>query len=245
MVGPAGKTAIFLVAQPQREQCRLLELDLVVPLRPVLGLGQQLGQADHLQRPLAQVVRLLGVEQQDPVGDLDIGHHDGDDGAGAESPERGQAVVAVGGPVRVQGGLPFPSLLAGLGATHNDHRIQIPAELVHGRGQPLDVGLGEIALEGCGLHQVDRQGREDLPVAAERVLVGGQDGAAVGFDGLSQASHGCGPGARTDGVGSDAAGAGLGRRFLLSPWLPLALARGTLGGLRLGHWNLVSSLRGM
>ena len=146
---------------------------------------------------------------------------------GAELPERGQTVVAVRRPV-----LSPPS------APHHDHRVEIAAELVHGRGQPLDVRLGEIALVRGGLDLVDREGGEDLPVAAERVLVGGEHGAAVGLDGLGQAGHGCGRGAGADGIGRDAARAGLGGRFLLAPWLPLALARGMLGCLRLGHKHL-------
>ena len=78
MIGAAGKSAVLLIAQADGEQRRLLELDLEVSLGPALGLGQQLGQPDHLQGALAEIMRLFGVEQQDPVGHFDIGHHNGD-----------------------------------------------------------------------------------------------------------------------------------------------------------------------
>ena len=61
-----------------REQRRLLELALELLLRTVVQLGEILGQTDDLERALPEVVRLLGVEQQDPVRHLHLGHHDGD-----------------------------------------------------------------------------------------------------------------------------------------------------------------------
>jgi hypothetical protein len=139
----------------------------------------------------------------------------------------------------VQGGLPFPSFLARLLVPYNDHGIQIPAEFIHRRRKPFDMRLREIALVWRGLDQIDREGGEDLPMAAEGVLVGSQDAAAVGLDGLGQTGHGGGWRARGDGVRRDAAGAGLGCRFLLAPWLPLTPVRGMLGCLGLGHWDLV------
>jgi len=66
------------------------------------------------------------------------------------------------------------------------------------------VRLREIALIRGGLDQVNRQGGEDLPVAAERVLVGGEDAAAVGLDRFGQPGYGRRRSTRADGVRSDA-----------------------------------------
>ena len=89
------------------------------------------------------------------------------------------------------------------------------------------MGVGEVALVGRGLDQIDRQSGEDLPVAAERIAVGGEDGAAVGLDRLGQPGDGGRRRARGERVGGDAAGAGR----ALGPLLPAGLLR----GLGLGH----------
>src|ERR687895_809193 len=98
MICSAGETAVLLIAEADREQRRLLELDLEVTFRPVLGLRQELGQPDHLEGSLPKVVRLLGIEQQNAVGDFDIRNNNGHDGPSAQMPESGESVVPIGCP---------------------------------------------------------------------------------------------------------------------------------------------------
>ena len=203
VIGAAGEAPVLHVAEAERHERRLLELGLELSLGPVVELGQALRQPGHLERALAEVVGLLGVEQQDAVRHLGLGHHDGDGGVGAEGAHRGEAVVAVGRPV-----------VAVVGA-HDDHRVEVAAEPVDGGAELGDVGVGEVALVGRGLDQVDRQSGEDLPVAAERIAVRGEDGAAVGLDRLGQPGDGGGRRAGAQRVGRDAAerGAPSGRFF--------------------------------
>ncbi len=134
------------------------------------GVRQIARHADHLERLLAQVVRLLRVEREDAVGELGLGDQERDDGLAAQLLERVQAVVAVGRPV----GAVF--------AAHGDDRVEEAADLVHALHEALQVRLGEVALEGRGGDLVDRQRDEELPLPAERLPVGADDGRAVGFD---------------------------------------------------------------
>ena len=79
--------------------------------------------------------------------------------SGAEGAHRGEAVVAVGRPV-----------VAVVGADDH-HRVEIAAEAVDGGAELGDMGIGEVALVGRGLDQIDGQSGEDLPVAAERIAI--------------------------------------------------------------------------
>ena len=112
MVGAAREPPILQVAKAERQERRLLEFDGVVALRPVVELDQRLGQPRNFERAFAQVVGLLGVQQQNAVGDLDIGHHERHRRPGAELAERGEAVMAVRGPVLA------------LTRPHDDQRIE-------------------------------------------------------------------------------------------------------------------------
>src|SRR6185436_3092205 len=56
------------------------------------------------------------------------------------------------------------------------------ADLPDRVGEALRVGLRQVALERRGLDLVDRQDRDDRRLAAERLPVAGEDGAAVAFD---------------------------------------------------------------
>ena len=220
MVRAAGEAAVLQVAEAQRHERGLLELGFELALGPVVELGEALGQPRHLERALAEVVRLLGVEEQDAVRDLGLGHHDGHRRAGAERAHRRQAVVAVRGPV---------SAVAG---AHDDHGVEVAAEPVDRRAELGDVRVREVALVGRGLDQVDRQPREDLPVAAQRIPVGGEHRAPVGLDGVGQPGDGGRRRARAERVGGDAARAGRALRAFL--------ATGLLRGFRLGHGSSTS-----
>src|ERR1700731_2637043 len=59
--------------------------------------------ADDLERLVAQVVRLLGVERENLKRDLGIGYHDGGNHFGAGLYCSGAAMVAVGSPVSAGG----------------------------------------------------------------------------------------------------------------------------------------------
>ena len=111
-----------------------------------LRAGQRAGHADRLERLLAQVVRLLGVQREDLERDLRVRHEERDDGADAELLQRLQPVVAVRRPVLV--------LVA-----DRDDRIQEEADLLDHRHQPLDVRLGGIALVGRRLDAARRAAR--------------------------------------------------------------------------------------
>src|SRR3954469_17539532 len=128
-------------------------------------------------------------------------------------------MIAVRRPVRALSGF----------SSNNDDRIQGPPEFVHRCGKALDVRLGEIALIWGGLDQIDRQRGEDLPVAAERILVGREDCPSVGLDRFGESGQSRRLCAGCDRVRRDAARAGLGGRLLL----PARLLR----RLRLGHWT--------
>jgi len=79
-----------------------------------------------------------------------------------------------------------------VGADHDDG-VEVAAEPVNGGAELGDVRVGEVALVGCGLDQVYGEAGEELPVAAEGVAVGGEDGAAVLLNGLGQPGY-CGRG---------------------------------------------------
>ena len=83
--------------------------------------------------------------------------------------------------------------------------IEEAVEGVDHSRQPLDVRLGEVALERRRLDLVERQGGEDLPVAAERVAVGAERGAAVLADGVGQGRNGRRRLARRDFLDGEAA----------------------------------------
>jgi hypothetical protein len=112
------------------------------------------------------------------VGDLGLGHHNGDGRPGAERPHGGQAVVAVRRPV-----VPI------LGA-HHHHRVEVAPEPVDGGAELRYVRVRQVALVRRGFDQLDRQAGEDLPVAAQRIPIGSEDRAAVGLDRLGQAGDG-------------------------------------------------------
>src|SRR5690606_38630373 len=70
----AREALVLLVEQAERDQVRRLELEgevLLAGLRRFLG--EDAVHADHLERLLLQVVRLLGVEREDLEGDLRVG----------------------------------------------------------------------------------------------------------------------------------------------------------------------------
>src|SRR5690242_6230739 len=108
-------------------------------------------------------------------------------------------------------------------AADHDHGIQIPAEPVHGTGESLYVGLGEIALIRRGLDQIDGKGGKELPVTAQRILIGREDGAAIGLNRLCQSGQLGGMGTGADGVGRDSARARLRGRLLSAARFPFRL----------------------
>ena len=79
MIRAAGEAAVLLVAEAERHERGLLELGREFPLRAVVELCERLGEPRDLERALAKVVRLLGVEKQNPMRDFRLRHHDGDD----------------------------------------------------------------------------------------------------------------------------------------------------------------------
>jgi hypothetical protein len=51
------------------------------------------------------------------------------------------------------------------------------------------VGIGEVALERGGFDGIDGEARQELPVAAERLSVGGEDAATIMPDAVLQTDH--------------------------------------------------------
>src|SRR5918994_1711298 len=102
--------------------------------------------------------------------------------------------------------------------------------------------FGKIALVWGGLHQIDRECSEDLPVTPEWILIGRKNGSAVRLDRVRQLCHGGGRGATTDRLRGNPARARLSRGFFLTAWLPCALCSSRLGGLWLGHSSLLRAL---
>ncbi len=135
-------------------------------------------EARYLERALAHVVRLLGIERQDAMRHGLVGDDDRHDGLSAELPQGAQPVVAVRSPV---------SPVIG---PHRDDGVEKAIQLVDRLGEPGHVRLRQVALVGCGLHLAQGQAREDLPVAAERVAVGAEHRAAIRHDRLLELLEG-------------------------------------------------------
>ena len=149
---------------------RALELEGVV----FLGAARVLFHSravhpDDLERLVAQVVLLFGVERQDLEGDIGLGNHDRRDQFGFGFFGGGAAMIPIGSVVDSSG-------------THRDNRLGEAVEFFHHLDHPLEVRGREIALIGRGLHHRDRQQREQMPMIAERLLVGGQRRSAVSLD---------------------------------------------------------------
>src|SRR5262249_31212229 len=113
----------------------------------------------HFQGPLPQVMGFFGIEEQDSVRHLRLGHDQRYDRASAELAECGDTVMAVRCPV------------APIIGPDGDHRIKKSPESVDRARQLLYVGFGEVTLVCRGFALGRRKRGEYLPVAAERVAV--------------------------------------------------------------------------
>src|SRR6185312_12375587 len=94
------------------------------------------------------------------------------------------------------------------------YRVDVSGEPIDGVREPADVRIGQVALERCRFDLVDGERSEDLPMAAQRIAVDAQHGAAVARDALGEVSdrggvRGCG-----EAAGIEAAGLWLGLGFL-------------------------------
>jgi len=90
--------------------------------------------------------------------------------------------LAIGGggvTVQIRPGI---HLLGGLRFVHRDDGIEKAPRLVHGDGQPADMSVREIALEGGGDDARNRQGGKQQGVSSQRFAVGRQHPAAVPVD---------------------------------------------------------------
>src|SRR5207302_8034716 len=128
LVRAAAQPRPVFVAHAERQERRLLELERVALLRVVGHLGERARHADRLERLLAQVVRLLGVERENLEGDLRIGHDERGDRADAELLQRLQTMVAV-----------WRQVLAVV--ADGDDRIEEAADRLDDAHQPLDVRI--------------------------------------------------------------------------------------------------------
>ncbi len=228
MVGRAREAGLALVGGAEGQQRRLLERDRVVLLAGRAEPRQLAGHADHLQRALLDPGRLLGVERQDLVGELELGHDEGDQALGPELAHGGQAVVPVGGPV------------APVRRAHHQHRVEIAVEPIEHRGQLLHVRLGEVALERGRVDRLEREGGQELPAPAQRVAVTREHLPAGGRDRGLELARLRRRAALLQLGRREPARAGLGG---LAPagarLLGRAAARLLLGGLLLGRLGLV------
>ena len=167
MIRAASEAAVLLIAEAERHERCLLELDGEFLLRSIVEGRQCFGQTHDLERALAEVVCLLGVQEENTVRDFGLGYDERDDRLRTQLTEGTEAVVTVRRPVL--------SVASGDG----DDWIQKSIESVDRLREATDVGLGEIALERGRLDPVERECGEELPVTAERVAIGGEDGAFV------------------------------------------------------------------
>src|SRR5215210_5664731 len=103
------------------------------------------------------------------------------------------------------------------------------------------MGLGKVPLVWGGLDLIDGQCGEELPVATERILVGGKNGSAICPDRLRQFCECGGRGAGPDCIGRKSTRARLGGGLFLTAWLPSALTS-RFRGLGLGHASLLRAL---
>src|SRR5215831_13786115 len=117
VIHAAGEAPVLLVAEAERDERCLLELDLELALRAIVERCEILRQPRHLEGSLAEIVRLLGVQQENSVRDFRFWHDQGDDGLRTQLAHRAEAMVAVRRPVRV------------LAGGHGDDRVEIPIEL--------------------------------------------------------------------------------------------------------------------
>ena len=181
LVGASAQPRPLLVANAERQKRRLLELEgkARLGLRSAL-FRERARHPDRLERLLAQVVRLLGVQREDLEGDRRIGHEQRDDRPDAELLERLQPVVPVGREVAVV-------------TTDRDNRIEKPPDRLDHYHQPLDVRVGRIALIRSRLHLPDGQRDQQQGRPAKRVAVAAQHRAAVGFDETGQAVEASSP----------------------------------------------------
>src|SRR5207244_9995806 len=157
------------IAQAERQERRLLELERVALLRVVGHLGERARHADGLERLLAQVVRLLGVERETLEGDLRVGHDERGDRADAELLQRLQTMVAV-----------WRQVLAVV--ADGDDRIEEAADRLDDAHQPLDVRIRRIALVRRRLDLLYRKARQHDRLPAEWIVVATEHGAAIIFN---------------------------------------------------------------
>src|SRR6266446_2318166 len=122
--------------------------------------------ADHLERLLAQVVRLFGVEGEDLPGDFALGHDERRDRPCAQPSHRLQPVPAVRRPEAL------------LGRGDRDHRVEKHSRAVEDVGELAVMRLRKVALEGRRLDALDRKNREEERVLPERIAVGTDNHAA-------------------------------------------------------------------
>ena len=152
---------------PSVEELGALEVRGVVELlRLGLALRERAGHADHLHRAVAEVVRLLGVEREDPVRELLVRRDERRHVPHAEHLRRGEAVAPVRRPE------------AAVRAAHHDDRVEEGADLVDLRGEALGVRRREIALEGSRRDGVARQRRDEQRLAGERLPIAAERDAA-------------------------------------------------------------------
>src|SRR5690348_4571534 len=145
MISAAGEAAVLLVAEPKRDERRLLELGRELALRPVVELRERLSETGHLERPLPEVVRLLRIEEENAMRDFRLRHDERHDRSRAELFPRAKTMVAIRGPV-------FP-----VAGRHRDNGIEISVQLVDRIRDALDMCLGQIALVRRRLDAIERQ----------------------------------------------------------------------------------------
>src|SRR5581483_76333 len=95
LIRAAAQPSTFFVRDAQREKCRLLELERERLFGRIAALGERTSHPNRLERFLAEVVRLLGIQRKDLERDVRIGDDERDHGPDAEFLERLQSMVAV------------------------------------------------------------------------------------------------------------------------------------------------------
>ena len=139
--------------------------------------AEQDGPTDF-ERPLAEVVRLLGVQREDLPRDLALRYEQRNDGFCAEPPHGFESMPAVRGPEAL------------LRCGDRDHRIEEQPGLVDHARELFVMRIGKIALERRRLDTIDRQCSKQQRIAAEGLDVATDDLSTLARDALRHGGRG-------------------------------------------------------
>src|SRR5437867_2265072 len=165
VVGRAGEAVTLFIGGAEGQERGRLEARRVLRLfRARRLLRERARHANDLERAIAQVVRLLGVEREDPVRERRVIRQQSGDRAQPELPRGREAMASVRGPEAV-------------GARDRDDWVQEQARRADRDREPVRVSPREVALERRRLNARNRKRREDERQSRVGIAIGGEDRA--------------------------------------------------------------------